>query len=95
MQYFTTAQAAVCLARHSLIAHRAGDVLHIESPPWPPGSSRGIHIDGLAISGAWDSGRVISCSLRNAAAVPIEHTLRINNVDRAITLPPGAETRLL
>jgi len=95
MQYFTTAQAAVCLALHACVAHVVRGTLHICAPPWDAGAFRGLHLDGLAITGAWEGDRVSACVVRNTTDAEIAQPIRVNGGDRLVRLRPGAEVRIV
>ncbi len=95
MQYFTTAQAAVCLALHALVAHRVGAVVRVQAPPWPAGRFRGLHLEGLVLGGEWEDGRVARCTVANAAAVPLQRVVEAGGRRHLVELAPGEEVTLL
>jgi hypothetical protein len=95
MQYFTTAQAAVRLALHALVAHRVGDVVRVQAPPWPAGQFRGLHLEGLALSGAWDRGRLAACTIANVSATSLRRVVDVGGRRQALELAPGEEVTLL
>ncbi|MDQ7820957.1 MAG: hypothetical protein QN173_09450 [Armatimonadota bacterium] len=95
MQYFTTAQAAVCLALHALVAHRVRDAIRIQAPPWPEGEFSGLHLEGLVLRGAWSRGRPVACTVANACAVPLRQAVEMGGDRRVVDLAPGEEVTLL
>jgi hypothetical protein len=93
MQYFSTAQAAVCTAIHHLMLQdRDGDVLLFPSVPggWPRCSFERLLAAGVEISGRFDrAGHTARAELRNIAGIPLETTVRHEGGVEHLALAPG------
>ena len=63
--------------------------------PGRGGEFRGLHLHGLAISGAWDRGRVVDCVARNMTGTEIVQPIRVNGTDGEVRLRPAKEVRLV
>jgi hypothetical protein len=93
MQYFSTAQAAVCTAiHHLLLEDRAGEILLFPAVPggWSRCSYERLLVTGVEVSGQFDRARNSArAELRNIAETPLETTVRYHGNSQQLALAPG------
>jgi hypothetical protein len=93
MQYFSTAQAAICTAIHNLlIQDRAGDILLFPSVPggWLRCSYERLLAGGAEVSGHFDRRRNAAwAELRNIGGMPLETTVGYQGRVERIALAPS------
>lgn len=99
MQYFGTAQGAVCTAIHNLLLQAHGDEIRL-FPALPkawqtePGVSfENLLAAGFLVSAQYNSGQV-RCTLKNIAAQPLTRAVKWTGQPRTVTLQPGEETEI-
>ncbi len=92
MQYFGTAQGAVCIALHQMLLQVADDAIDL-FPALPSSWERAAfdnHLaNGFAVSAKWTKSGGVSWTTRNAAAAPLTRTIRWGGQAQTVTLQPG------
>jgi hypothetical protein len=91
MQYFGTAQSAVCTALHSLLLQTHADVIDVFPAlpaAWTAVSFERLLAAGLTVSAALDGSEVV-CTLRNDAPVPLTRQVRCGDQQSTVTLASG------
>ena len=93
MQYFGTAQGAVCTAIHNLLlqAHSDEIILFPALPRrWTEAAFDGLLVSGMEVSAAFDgaAGRVEG-TVRNLSSSPLARHLRYSKQRVTVTLAPG------
>lgn len=94
MQYFGTAQGAICTALHNLVLQPHGDEIRLFPAlpkTWASADFTNLLASGLTISAAYADGRVTG-SVRNITAAPLMRTLVFEGRRTSVTLPPGGES---
>jgi hypothetical protein len=91
MQYFGTAQAALCSALHALMLQRHGNALWF-FPALPPGwdtcAFRGYLTAGLRLEARYSAGTA-SIVVQNERQESWHGRLRLGRATRVVSLPPG------
>jgi hypothetical protein len=91
MQYFGTAQAALCSALHALVLQRYGNSLRF-FPALPPGweacAFRGFLMAGLRLEARYSAGTA-SIVVQNERRDGWHGKLHLGRVTRVVSLPPG------
>jgi hypothetical protein len=99
MQYFNTAQAAVCIGIHSLLLQERGEVLAVlprVPSEWDRCRFSGLMLGPLKVSAEWERGRgVTACQVRNAGPAETQRTVVVNNRAYEITLGPGEVKKVI
>lgn len=96
MQYFGTAQGAVCTALHHLLLQAEGETIHLfpaRPSAWERVSFERLLAAGLAVSARFE-GDQVSVALENIAPRPLTRTVQYRSQARSLTLAPG-ETQTL
>ncbi|MCA0453717.1 MAG: hypothetical protein LCI00_07065 [Chloroflexi bacterium] len=93
MQYFGTAQGAVCIAIHQMLLQVQNG--HIELFPalpsaWETASFDNLLAEGLSVTAKWTKDSV-ECTLRNDANVPLTRDILYGKQPITVELAPGAE----
>jgi hypothetical protein len=91
MQYFGTAQGAVCTALHNLVLQASGDdILLFPAVPnaWPHAAFENFLAAGLVVSARYANGRITGAA-RNPSRQPMTRSLAFNGTRRTVTLHPG------
>ncbi len=95
MQYFGTAQGAVCTALHSLLLQAEGDELRLfPALPsvWREAGFERLLAAGLEVSAEYAGpGRPPTCTVRNVAPVPLSRVLHHGSARAGVSLQPGEE----
>jgi Glycosyl hydrolase family 65 central catalytic domain len=93
MQYFGTAQAAVCTAIHHLLLQgRAGEITLFPAIPsgWSACSFERLLVNGVEVSGRFDrEAKLAQATLYNAAAEPLQTSVRYGKQAEDTLLSPG------
>lgn len=96
MQYFGTAQGAVCTALHYLVLQARGDTIHLFPAipaSWQDAGFTTYRAAGWLVSATYHQGEV-ECAVRNAASESLTRTVRFRDHVEAVTLAPGMERTL-
>jgi hypothetical protein len=94
MQYFGTAQGAVCTALHNLLLQTSGTEIRLfPALPWETAAFENLLAAGFEVSAKHDHGSV-TCALVNAARVPLVRTIVYKGQQREVTLNPGEQRQL-
>lgn len=93
MQYFGTAQGAVCIALHQMLLQVQNG--HIELFPalpsaWETASFENLLAEGFSVTAKWEKDSV-ECTLRNDANVPLRREIFYGKQPITVELAPGAE----
>jgi hypothetical protein len=95
MQYFGTAQGAVCTAIHNLLLQPRGEAVQLFPAlpsAWVGVSYRDLLAAGLGVSAAYDgSNRGVEGVVRNLSPQPLSRRVSWREQDIAVTLQPGEE----
>lgn len=93
MQYFSTAQAAVCTAIHHLLVQgRSGEISLFPAVPssWPGCSYTQLLVNGVEVSGCFDRGSSLAwAEMQNIASEPLTTRVRYGEHTHEILLSPG------
>lgn len=92
MQYFGTAQGAVCIAIHQMLLQVHAD--NIELFPavpssWEQTSFKNLLAEGLTVSATYNAGKV-EWTATNVASVPLSRQLSFGDQSVTVELQPGA-----
>ncbi len=96
MQYFGTAEGAVCTALHHLLLQSEAEVIMLFPAlpsSWPRASFANLLAAGLLVTASIENGKV-SCSVENAAGKTLVRTVKYRTEEFTFELGPG-ETRSL
>ncbi|MDB5078004.1 MAG: hypothetical protein JWO42_4183 [Chloroflexi bacterium] len=96
LQYFSTAQAALCSALHALLLQQHGAELHFfpaVPQAWGHCSFTGFLVAGLRVDAAYERGRA-SIVVHNETDRTRSAVLRLGSDVRRLTLTPGAKQSL-
>lgn len=90
MQYFGTAQAAVCTAIHQLLLQTVDDVIRIF--PALPAAWTSVEFENLLAAGltisAKREGAAITCRVRNETPVPLTRHVQVGDLVHDVVLAP-------
>lgn len=97
MQYFGTAQAAVCTALHQLLLQPApDDTIHLFPAlpsAWKTAAFENLLAAGLTITARLDDSRV-TCTVRNESPATLSRQIRFRDQSTTVTLAPGEQSDL-
>jgi alpha-L-fucosidase 2 len=96
MQYFGTAEGAVCTALHHLLLQSEDEVIALFPAlpsSWSRASFTNLLAAGLRVTASIENGKV-SCSVENAAGKTLVRTIRCRTQEFKVEIGPG-ETRSL
>ena len=96
MQYFSTAQAALCSAIHALLLQQHGAELRFfPAIPshWDRSAFRDFLVAGLRVTALYERGHAV-ITVRNETDQPRRTLLRFGAAVQQLTLVPGAEQRV-
>ncbi len=93
MQYFATAQGALCTAIHHLMLQSQGDEIHLFPAlpsSWETCSFEGLLASGLKVSASWDKAKcAVEGIVRNENRIPLARKLSLGDHSEDIQLAPG------
>ena len=98
MQYFGTAEAAVCTAIHSLLLQTSGDgidVLPSLPSQWESAAFENLRVSGFTVSASWTRAGGVTVTARNAAPLPLTRELRYQGNTIMLDLQPGEERQVV
>jgi hypothetical protein len=96
MQYFGTAQGAVCTALHNLLLQPRGDEVRLFPAlpsTWAGAAFQGLLAAGLGVSAVFDRTVSVEGMVRNLSPQPLTRRLRWGEQDATVTLAPGQKSR--
>jgi hypothetical protein len=97
MQYFGTAQGAVCTAIHKLLLQAEGQEIRV-FPALPSGWETAqfdrLLAAGMSVSARLDAGTGVECTLTNISAASLSRRVRFRDQFTDITLGRGEEIRV-
>jgi len=97
MQYFGTAQAAVCTALHHLLLQSKGNEVRLFPAlptAWECASFENLLAAGLSVTATWQAGAGIACTVKNITAIRLSRRIRFGERFADVTLEPGEESRV-
>ena len=98
MQYFGTAQGAVCTALHSLLLQSDGDEIHLFPAlpqAWREARFERLLAAGLEVSAEWAGPeRQAVCVVRNVTLAPASRVVYSGGRRATVTLQPGEERQV-
>ena len=96
MQYFGTAEGAVCTALHHLLLQSEKDIISLFPAlpsAWKTASFVNLLASGTQVTASFDHGKMF-CSVKNIASQTLERTLKYKDQAITVRLDPG-KTRSL
>ena len=97
MQYFGTAQAAVCTALHHLLLQSKGNEVRLFPAlptAWECASFENLLAAGLSVTATWQAGAGIACTVKNITAIRLSRRIRFGERFADVTLEPGEESQV-
>lgn len=98
MQYFGTAEAAVITVIHNMLLQTSGDSIDVMPAlpsQWEQAAFSNLRAAGFTVSADWTRAGGINLTVRNAASVPLQRTLRYRDHEAALDLQPGEERHMV
>ncbi|GIV81064.1 MAG: hypothetical protein KatS3mg051_0418 [Anaerolineae bacterium] len=97
MQYFGTAQAAVCTALHHLLLQSEGNEVRLFPAlptAWEHAGFENLLAAGLNVTATWQADTGVACTVKNVTAVRLNRRIRFGAHCADVTLEPGEERQI-
>lgn len=97
MQYFGTAQAAVCTALHKLLLQASGDEIRLFPAlpaTWERARFENLLAGGFTVTATWDRGAGIECAAKNISATRLRRRICWGDQVAEVMLEPGEERQI-
>lgn len=97
MQYFGTAQAAVCTALHQLLLQSKGNEVRLFPAlptAWECASFENLLAAGLSVTATWRAGADLTCTVKNITPIRLSRRIRFGERFADVTLEAGEESQV-